>query len=68
MGALFIDLPARPFEPIALIAGMNEDRRRGGQNDDAGVILRQPEDGFGLGFDLWICREIATSSAGGFPP
>lgn len=68
MGALSIDLLARAFEPIGLIAGMNEDGRRGGQDDDVGVILRQPVDGFDLGFDLWICREIATSSADGFPP
>jgi hypothetical protein len=68
MGALFIDCLVCPFKPIGLVAGLNENRRRGGQDDDAGVILRQPEDRVGLGFERWIGREIATSNADGFLP
>lgn len=68
VGALLIELPGSAFDDVGQIAGLNEDRRRRGQDDDAGIILSQPVDGCGLGFERRICREIATSSAAGFSP
>ncbi len=43
MDALLVDLLAPGAQQSWLVIAMDEDRRRGRQDDDAGVLFRQPE-------------------------
>lgn len=68
MDALLVDLLFPTRKQRRIVICVDEKRWRGRQDNDAGVVLRQPENGGRRMIEKWIYREIATSSADGFFP
>lgn len=68
VGALFVDLIAPIPGKRRVATRMDEDSRRGRQDDNAGVVLRHPENRRRRVIVKRIYWEIATSSAGGSVP
>lgn len=68
VGALFVVLLAPIRGKRRVVTGMDEDSRRGRQDDNAGVVLRHPENRRRRVIVKRVYWEIATSSAGGSFP